>query len=99
MKGADIMQNTATCNFNVRMDTALKQQCEALYHSLGLNLTTAINIFLRKSLQEGCLPFELKHPKYNETTLAAMVEARQLANNPNAKRYNNIEEALQELKR
>ena len=36
-----------TTNFSVRMDRDIKKQCEALYAELGMNLTTAINVFLR----------------------------------------------------
>ena len=36
----------ATTNFSVRMDSDIKRQCEALYNELGMNLTTAINVFL-----------------------------------------------------
>lgn len=93
------MSDSATCNFSVRMDAALKRQCEELYHSLGLNLTTAINIFLRKSLQESGIPFEVRHNRYNDITIAAMKEARALATDQNAMRYNDVEEALRELKR
>ena len=42
-----------TTTFSVRMDTELKKQCEALYGELGMNLTTAINVFLRQSLRAG----------------------------------------------
>lgn len=34
-----------TTNFRVRMDSDIKKQCEALYGELGVNLTTAINVF------------------------------------------------------
>jgi hypothetical protein len=34
-----------TTNFSVRMDSDIKKQCEALYGELGMNLTTAINVF------------------------------------------------------
>ena len=34
-----------TTNFSVRMDGDIKKQCEALYGELGINLTTAINVF------------------------------------------------------
>ena len=40
-----------TTNFSVRMDSDIKKQCEALYGELGINLTTAINVFLRQSLR------------------------------------------------
>ena len=61
MKGADIMADTTT--FSVRMDTELKKQCEALYGELGMNLTTAINVFLRQSLRAGGFPFDVRLEK------------------------------------
>ena len=51
-----------TTNFSVRMDSDIKKQCEALYGELGINLTTAINVFLRQSLRVGGFPF-YKHSK------------------------------------
>ena len=41
----------ASTNFSVRMDSDIKKQCENLYGELGMNLTTAINVFLRQSLR------------------------------------------------
>ena len=41
----------ASTNFSVRMDSDIKKQCESLYKELGMNLTTAINVFLRQSLR------------------------------------------------
>ena len=49
----------ATTNFSVRMDSDVKKQCEALYGELGINLTTAINVFLRQSLRVGLAGFPL----------------------------------------
>lgn len=98
MKGDDFM-STATCNFNIRMDSDIKSKCEELYRNLGMNLTTAINIFLRQSLQHGGLPFEVRMKNYNQETIDAMIEARNLAKNPSAKVFDNVEDALAELKR
>ena len=50
----------ASTNFSVRMDSELKKQCETLYGELGMNLTTAINVFLRQSLRVGGFPFEVR---------------------------------------
>lgn len=47
-------------NFSIRMSNELKTQSEELYRSLGMPLTTAIQVFLKKSLAVGALPFELK---------------------------------------
>ncbi len=56
-KGGVPMQTT---NINIRTDKELKDNCEKLFESLGLNMSTAINIFLRQSLRAGGLPFEVK---------------------------------------
>ena len=88
-----------TTNFSVRMDSDVKKQCEALYGELGMNLTTAINVFLRQSLRSGGFPFDVTINKPNAVTSAAMQEAERLARDPNAKRYSDVEEALRELKR
>ena len=88
-----------TTNFSVRMDSNFKKQCEALYSELGMNLTTAINVFLRQSLRSGGFPFDVTLNKPNAVTLAAMQEAERLAKDPNAKHYSDVEEALRELKR
>ena len=88
-----------TTNFSVRMDSSLKQQCEALYGELGMNLTTAINIFLRQSLRVGGMPFDVRLEQPNKETMAAMLEAEKIAHDPNVKRYADVEEALRELKR
>ncbi len=89
---------STTTNFTVRMDSEIKNQCEQLYAELGMNLTTAINVFLRQSLREGGLPFELKLNAPNAQTVAALIESEQLLADPNTKRYSNVEQALKELK-
>ena len=88
-----------TTNFSVRMDSEIKRQCENLYNELGVTLTTAINVFLRQSLRAGGFPFEVRLDQPNRETAAAMLEAERLAHDPAAKRYSDVEEALQELKR
>lgn len=56
----------ATTNFSVRMDVDLKKQCESLYGELGINLTTAINVFLRQSLRVGGFPFDVRLEQSNK---------------------------------
>lgn len=95
-KGVDYMANTT--NFSVRMDSEIKRQCEALYGELGMNLTTAINVFLRQSLRAGGFPFEVRMEQPNKETMAAMLEAERIARDPSVKRYSDVEEALRALK-
>ena len=84
-------------NVSFRIDSELKAQADALFAALGLNMTTAFNIFLRQSVREGRIPFEITLCTPNEDTVAALIEARQLMADPGAKKYS-VEEALRELK-
>ena len=77
----------------------IKKQCESLYKELGMNLTTAINVFLRQSLRVGGFPFEVRIDQPNKETIATMLEAERIAKDPEVKHYSDVEEALQELKR
>ena len=75
-----------TTNFSVRMDSDIKKQCEAMYGELGINLTTAINVFLRQSLRVGGFPFDVRMEKPNKETIAAMLEAERIARDSSVKR-------------
>ena len=90
---------TNTTNFSVRMDSEIKKQCEALYGELGMNLTTAINVFLRQSLRVGGLPFEVRLDTPNKETMATILEAERIAKDPSVKHHDDVEEALRELKK
>ena len=87
-----------TTNFSVRMDRDIKKQCEAMYGELGINLPTAINVFLRQSLRVGGFPFDVRLEQPNKETMAAMLEAEHIARDPSVKRYSDVEEALRALK-
>ena len=81
-----------------RIDSNLKKQADELFNNLGLNMTTAFNMFLRQSVREGRIPFEITTKIPNSKTLAAISEAIELENNPNTKSYT-LEDALKELKK
>lgn len=89
----------ATANLTVRMDADVKQQAEELFSSLGMNLTTAINIFVRQSIEAEGLPFAVRRKRPNRTTLRAMEEAIALAHDPNAKYVTSLEELRAELEK
>ena len=90
---------STTTNFSVRMDKQIKEESEALFKDLGINLTAAINVFLRQAIRAGGFPFEVKVGQPNVETLLAMLESERLQNDPQVKRYRDVEEALRELKR
>ena len=59
-------------NVTLRVDEDLKRQADALFSELGMNLTTAFNIFLRQSVREQQIPFRVSKNVPNAITLAAM---------------------------
>ena len=67
----------ATTNISIRMDTELKAQADELFAELGMNLSTAFNIFVRQSLREGGIPFEIRTDRPNKETIAAMLDISQ----------------------
>ena len=67
-----------TANLNIRIDPQTKQGAEQLYSNFGITISDAVNIFLRQSLLVGGLPFEMKQPRYNDETEAAIQEARDI---------------------
>jgi DNA-damage-inducible protein J len=67
-----------TASLNIRIDPETKYGAEQLFGAFGITVTDAVNMFLRKSLMVGGLPFDLKQPKYNAETEAAIQEARDI---------------------
>ena len=47
----------ATANINVRTDAALKAQAQQIFESIGLDLSTAVNLFLKQTVKANNLPF------------------------------------------
>ena len=85
-------------SYNLTLDPASMSECEHIYKKLGLNLSTAINIFLRQSILHQGLPFALTLSDYNDETIAAIEEAEMLLRDPSAPRYS-VEDTLKELKK
>lgn len=79
-------------NLNIRTDKEVKLAAEKIFEELGLNMTTAINIFLRQTIRENGIPFELKLSVPNETTAAAIEEGRKLAYDKTARGYSNMDD-------
>lgn len=79
-----------TTNLNIRTDKDVKLAAEKIFEELGLNMTTAVNIFLRQTIRENGIPFELKLNTPNEATAAAIEEGRKLARDKNAAGYTSM---------
>ena len=87
-----------TTNISIRMDADLKAQADALFAELGMNLSTAFNIFVRQSLREGRIPFEISLDRPDRETVAAMREAERIARDPSVKGYTDLHELFADLR-
>ncbi|MBR1854965.1 MAG: type II toxin-antitoxin system RelB/DinJ family antitoxin [Lachnospiraceae bacterium] len=74
----------------IRIDSTIKQQATELFASLGMDMSSAVNIFLRQCILRGGLPFPVELPKYNQETLNAMAEARRISRAPDVKGYESM---------
>ncbi len=68
----------ATTNLNIRTDKAIKDQAEEIFNELGLNMTTAVNMFLRTAIREHGIPFELKLEVPNDTTFSLPISLKKI---------------------
>lgn len=81
----------ATSPTQIRIDTEIKAQANALFASLGLDMSSAVNLFLHQCVLRGGLPFAVEMPQYSEKTLEAMAEARRISRNPDVMGYDSME--------
>ena len=88
-----------TTNISIRMDSDLKKKADALFEELGMNITTAFNIFVRQALREGKIPFDISINIPNRKTVAAMLEAERIAKDPSVKAYTDLDELFADLEK
>jgi DNA-damage-inducible protein J len=94
-KGEYIM--AATKNVTIRMDKDIKEQAESLFAEMGMNLTTALNIFLRQVVRQGKIPFEISVNTPNATTIAAMQEIEDRISGKLPKHSQSVDEFISEI--
>lgn len=88
---------TGTTNLNIRIDSNLKKESDSLFKSLGLNMTTAINIFLTKCVKSKSIPFEISEPKLSKDLEKAIKESQKLSNDSKRKKYHDVQELVKAL--
>lgn len=82
----------ATTNLNIRTDKDVKEQAESIFNELGLNMTTAINMFMRAAIREHGIPFSLKLDIPNDDTIEAIEEGKRLLADQKTPRYTSMDE-------
>ncbi len=89
----------ATAPTQIRIDAEIKKQAIDLFSNLGLDMSSAVNLFLHQCVLRGGIPFSVEMPRYNQSTLDAMAEARRISRDSDIKGYrsmNELKKALEE---
>ena len=81
-----------TTNLSIRMDKDLKSDADQLFNELGMNLTTAITIFVRQALREKRMPFEisLQTDKREQVRLNAIKAMKKMQNEAKDKGFDKM---------
>lgn len=87
---------SSSVNVTVRIDSQVKAQADELFASLGMDMSTTVNMFVRQCLREGQLPFQPSLNVPNKETIRAIEESDEMIRTGNFKSYT-LEEALQQL--
>lgn len=91
------MANAATANISIRMDAGLKSAAEELFADLGMNLSTAFNVFVRQALREGRIPFIIAQERPNRETEMALIESERLLHDDTAPTYHDVDAMFKEI--
>ena len=88
MKGSDFM---TVSRLNIRIDGELKEQAKEVYKDMGMDLTTAVTVFLKQSVREQRLPFQpSREPVEN-------ILARYEAENGMTTKVNSVKDLMESL--
>lgn len=92
---------SANTTYNIRIDKRIREQADALYKSMGLSLSSAINLFLTQSVIQGRLPLTgvIAEPTYADALLRDAAEIDAAIANETAKIYATPNELFNEWER
>ena len=83
---------------NIKIEENLKKEAQDLFAELGLDMTTAVNMFLAQAVKEQAIPFRVGAPKINRETLDAMNEVKEMKNNPSFyKGYTSVDDMMEDI--
>ena len=88
----------STTSMNIRMDSEVKKQAQELFAALGMDMTTAVNIFLRQAIRRQGLPFDVALTRPNSETLEAIAEVREMKKHPERhKGYTDVDAMMKDM--
>ncbi len=67
---------TEVTNLNIKIDRDLKLEADRLFNEMGMNLTTAVNVFVRQAVLEQAIPFRVYRGAQKTGTQASIEQRR-----------------------
>ena len=89
-----------TSAINVQVDAKDKEQATNILKDLGLNMSTAINMFVKQIIKTNGLPFEISNPKPSKELLEALEEGKKIiqeVRDGKRKGYSNVNEMMKAI--
>ena len=87
-----------TTAINVNVDKNTKEQATVILKDLGLNMSTAINMFLVQIVKRNGIPFEITNNKLSKEMIQALKEANDIINGTiEEKGYRDVDELFKDL--
>lgn len=87
-----------TSSINVNVPADVKEEATNLFNNLGLNMSTAINMFLKRAIYERGIPFDVKEPIISKEYLSALQELDYMERHPEEyKTFHSVKELMEDL--
>lgn len=87
----------ATVPTQIRIEEESKKQAVELFAQLGIDMSSAVNMFLKQAVLRGGIPFRVELPQLKPEVIEAMEEAKRISRDPNVKHYHSFREALEDM--
>ncbi len=87
----------AQTSITMRIDENLKKQAEELFAEFGMNMTTALTVFIKAAVRQGKIPFEISVDIPNAETIEAMKEADRIIHDDSVQGFCDVDEMMKEI--
>ena len=87
----------ATTTVSFRTDAELRRDADVFFETVGMTMSTAINLYLRKIVMEQRIPFEISLPPLNKESIEALKEAEELKKPGVGKVFKTVDELREDL--
>ena len=87
----------ANSTISIRVNETLKEQAQNLFKELGMDMSTAVNIFLTQTVREQRIPFVIGVEAPNAETIAAIEEIDKMIESGKPPRFETADDMFKEL--